>query len=124
MAISVSQWYNQFCAKERLSDSSSFRASFIEAVNQAIGTLNVRAFQELDEITDVDTDSIDLDVTFKPILNTLLRYFLQESGQWTKDPDPRLEQKMDRAISDARSRWWGDTPPWAGGHGGALSDDE
>ena len=124
MAIPVALWYQHFTTKERLSDSSTLRSSFLDAVNSALLTLNSRCFHELDEIESVDSGSIDLDTTYKPILNTMLRYFLQENGQWTKEPDPRLEIKFEKAIGDARSLWWGDTPPWAGAHAGSADDGE
>jgi hypothetical protein len=91
-------------------------------VNRTINDLNTRAFQDLDEITDIDGTTLDLDSNYGSTLLDGIKKHIQDTGEWTKDPRSDLVDRYERALGQARAIYWKANPPWEGAHGGALSE--
>ena len=117
--------YNGFYMSEGVADSTRFRAAFIRATNDAIADMNTRAFKELTRIDSL-TDNIDLVAdTFQSHLEMGIKRHIQESGEWTKDPDALLVVKWGEALAMMRENVWNSDldAVWEGAHGYAQSDE-
>ena len=125
MSINTQSMYNGFYQSEGVANSSRFLAAFIRATNDAIADMNTRAFKELVRI-DALTDNIDLDAdTYQSHLEMGIKRHIQESGEWSKDPDPLLVAKWGEALAMMRENVWNSDLDalWEGAHGYAQSDE-
>ena len=123
MSINIQRLFEQFVQAEALSDSPRIRAAWMQSANRTINDLNTLAFQELDEITDIDGVTLDLDAAYGTVLLDGIKRHIQDTGEWTKDPNPVAVSRYEKALGQARMIYWKTNPPWEGSHGGALSDE-
>jgi len=78
-----------------------FDGLFIEAVNDVSHDLNRECFQDLDDIDNILT-GIDLGNEFYPSYREGVSYYLQCSGELSREPDPTAYQKYRRALAECQ----------------------
>ena len=125
MSINTQSMYQGFFQSEGVSDSTRFRASFIRAVNAALADMRTLAFTSVDRIDSL-TDNIDLDADdYQSHLEIGIKRHVQDSGEWSKDPDPLAADKWSKALGMIRTTVWNadKTAVWEGAHGYAKSDE-
>jgi len=115
VSILAQTLYDDFVRREGLSDSPRLQVVYVGAINDSLSDLRVEAGYTVDDITSL-ADTIDLDDELKRTLNRGTRFFMQESGEWTKDTDAISEVKWTQELGRARSLKWDDDPLWDGAH--------
>lgn len=119
MTINTQNMYEQFVSAEGVSDSGRMQTAYLRALNRALRELRDECWVEDAEPVDDLGDIADLDDKFEPILEDGIKYFIQRSGEWTKDPDRQARAYWDESKGKARKFFFEDTDNtiWAGAHG-------
>ena len=125
MSINTQKMYEGFYQSEGVADSPRFRAAFIRATNDALADMVVKGFQTVSRIESL-SGTIDLDAdTYQSHLEMGIKRHIQESGEWTKDPDSALIEKWEDALAMMRMNKWNadKSAVWEGAHGYKQSDE-
>lgn len=78
-----------------------FDGLFVEAVNDVSRDLNRECFQAIEEIDDI-MSGIDIGSEFYPAYREGVSYFLQASGELSREPDPTAYGKYRRALAECQ----------------------
>lgn len=80
---------------------TTFDSLFIEAVNDVSRDLDRECFQDIDQVDEVNA-VIDLGNEFYPAYREGVSYYMQASGEISREPDPTAYQKYRRALAECQ----------------------
>lgn len=100
MSIQLSPLHDRLARKLGLG-GPTFDTLFVESVNDVSRDLNRQCFQEVDDVDDQNA-TIDLDVMFYPAYREGVSYYMQSSGEISREPDPNAYAKYQRALAECQ----------------------
>jgi hypothetical protein len=120
MSINTQTMYEQFVQAEGVSDSGRMRMAYLRALNRALSELRDECWVADADAQD-DLDVLDLDSKYEPVLEDGVKYFIQRSGEWTKDPDVQARSYWQESKGKARRYYIEENEIWDGEHAGSAS---
>jgi hypothetical protein len=111
MSVCTQAVYDEMVDTFGVSTSSErFRNQFFRAANRVSRDLNYKCWQDIDSVSDLDTDII-ADSFMYDVYVSGCRYYLTLNKEWGIDPDTKSRAEYERELAKAQTMYLVDYEP-------------